>query len=69
LSHKSFAPTCGRLTAKEASSNTTMLTAINNALNDHQFMNALINGLAMFGMVSGLVALYLCITYPARRKR
>ena len=46
-----------------------MLTAINNLLNDHQFMNAAINGLAMFGMISGLVALYLCITYPARRKR
>jgi hypothetical protein len=46
-----------------------MLTAINNALNDHQFMNTMIDCLAMFGMVTGLVALYLCITYPARRKR
>ena len=46
-----------------------MLTAINNALNDHQFMNFLINGLAMTGMILGLVVLYLCITYPARRKR
>jgi hypothetical protein len=46
-----------------------MLTAINNALNDHQVMDAIINVIAMFGMVTGLVALYLCITYPARRKR
>lgn len=46
-----------------------MLTAINNALNDHQFMNALISGLGMIAMVTGLVALYLCLTYPARRKR
>jgi hypothetical protein len=46
-----------------------MLTAINDVLNNHQVMNAIINGLAMFGMVLGLVALYLCVTYPARRKR
>jgi len=46
-----------------------MLTAINNAMNNHQLMNAVINGLGMVGMICGLVALYLCITYPARRKR
>ena len=46
-----------------------MLTAINNVLNDHQVMNTIINGFSMFGMVLGLVALYLCVTYPLRRKR
>lgn len=46
-----------------------MLTAITNALNDHQMMNAVINILGVSAMTAGLVALYLCITYPARRKR
>jgi len=38
-------------------------------MNDHQTMNAAIDVLAMVAMVLGLVALYLCVTYPARRKR
>ena len=46
-----------------------MLTAINNALNNHQFMNSAIDMLGATAMTLGLVALYLCITYPARRKR
>ena len=46
-----------------------MLTAISNAMNVHQVMNTIINALGMVAMISGLVALYLCITYPARRKR
>jgi hypothetical protein len=36
---------------------------------DHNTMDALINILAMTCMTLGLVALYLCLTYPARRKR
>ena len=46
-----------------------MLTAINDVMNNHQVMNTIINGLGMFGMVLGLVALYLCLTYPLRHKR
>jgi hypothetical protein len=46
-----------------------MLTAINDVLNNHQTMNSIINGIGMVAMICGLVALYLCITYPARRKR
>jgi hypothetical protein len=65
---KSSANTFEGLTEKEASTN--MLTAINNALNDHQFMNAAINTLGAVGMLLGLVVFYLALTYERRfRKR
>ena len=46
-----------------------MLTAISNAMNDHQFMNTAINTLGAFTMLLGLVVLTLCAVHPLRHKR
>ena len=46
-----------------------MLTAISNALNNHEFMNSAINCLGAVGMILGLVVLVLCAVHPLRHKR